>query len=463
MRQDRTSYSAHLKAVLALGLPLAGSHLAQIALHVTDTVMVGWYGVPELAAVVLGSATFFILFILGAGFAQAVMPMVAAALGQGDEAQVRRDTRMGLWLSALYGIAVYPALWWSGSALLALGQAPEVAALAQDYLRVAGLGMVPALLIMTMKSFLSSVERAGVVLWTTLAATVVNAGLNWAFIFGNWGAPELGVQGSALASVVAQVLTLAILAAVAGFDPALARFRLFARLWRPDWAAFVQVWRLGWPIGLTGLFEAGMFEMAALMMGWIGTRELAAHGIAMQLGGISFMVYLGLANAATVRAGRMRAMEDRDALRDGAIAAIALVVVVAGVVVAAFLAVPEFLLGLFLNPANPETPAILAYGATLLAVAAVFQLADAAQVTALGLLRGVHDTRGPMVIASVGYWLIGIPSSYLLAFRLELGGVGVWIGLVMGLVFAGTLLMARFWRGPWVSDRRADSGARTPA
>lgn len=463
MRQDRIPFAAHLKAVLALGLPLAGSHLAQIALHVTDTVMVGWYGVAELAAVVLGGATFFIFFILGSGFAQAVMPMVAVELGRGDEAQVRRDTRMALWLSALYGIAVYPALWWSGPLLLALGQAPEVAALAQDYLRIAGAGMVPALLIMGMKGFLSSVERAGVVLWTTLAATVVNAALNWAFIFGNWGAPELGIRGSALASVVAQVLTFAILAAVAAFDPALARFRLFSRFWRADWTAFVQVWRLGWPIGMTGLFEAGMFETAALMMGWIGTKELAAHGIALQLGAISFMVYLGLANAATVRAGRTVGTDDTRSLRDGAMAAVVLVVVVAGVVVAAFLAVPEFLVGLFLDPANPETPAILAYGATLLAVAAIFQLADAAQVMALGLLRGVHDTRGPMVIASVGYWLIGIPSSYVLAFRFGLGGVGVWIGLVIGLVFAGTLLMVRFWRGPWLSDRPAEVAARTPA
>lgn len=463
MREDRTSFPAHMKAVLALGLPLAGSHLAQIALHVTDTVMVGWYGVTELAAVVLGGATFFIFFILGSGFAQAVMPMVAVALGRGDETQVRRDTRMALWLSILYGTAVYPALWWSGTLLIALGQAPEVAALSQDYLRVAGAGMVPALLIMAMKSFLSSVERAGVVLWATLAGAALNAALNWALIFGNWGAPELGVRGAAVASVATQVLTFALLAAVAGFDPALSRFRLFVRFWRPDWPAFVQVWRLGWPIGMTGLFEAGMFETAALMMGWIGTKELAAHGIALQLGAISFMVYLGLANAATVRAGRAVGTRDRRGLRDGAIVAIALVIVAAGAVVAGFLAAPEVLVGLFLDPTNPETPAILAYGATLLAVAALFQLADAAQVMALGLLRGVHDTRWPMVIASVGYWLIGIPASYVLAFHLGLGGVGVWLGLVIGLVFAGTLLMARFWRGPWLGGWIGEDGARTAA
>ncbi len=457
------TYAAHMRSILVLGLPLAGSNVAQIAIHVTDTVMIGWYGVTELAAVVLGGASFFILFILGAGFAQAVMPMVASALGRGDETQVRRDTRMGLWLSALYGVAIYPVLFRSGPILEALGQSPEVARLAQDYLRIAGLGMVPALLIMTMKSFMSSLERASVVLWATAAGVVLNALLNWALIFGHWGAPELGVRGSAIASVATQFLTVLVLFAYAALDPALARFRLFQRLWRPDWLAFARVWRLGWPIGLTGLFEAGLFEMAALMMGWIGTRELAAHGIALQLGAISFMVYLGLANAATVRAGRTLGTDDRRSLRDGALVAVAMVVAVAGIVVAAFLAVPEFLVGLFLDPANPETPAILAYGATLLAVAALFQLADAAQVMALGLLRGVHDTRGPMVIASVGYWVIGIPSSYVLAFPLGLGGIGVWIGLVIGLVFAGALLMARFWRGPWLCAEATAGGARTPA
>ena len=125
-----------------LGLPLIGSHLAQMALHVADTVMVGWYGVVPLAAVVLGASSFFIIFVVGSGFAKAVMPMVATAMGQGDEVQVRRDTRMGLWLSIGYGIVVLPVFWWSGAILLALGQKPEVAAIAQDYLRIAGFGLV---------------------------------------------------------------------------------------------------------------------------------------------------------------------------------------------------------------------------------------------------------------------------------------------------------------------------------
>lgn len=463
MTAGRTPFLAHLKAVLALGLPLAGSSLAQMAIHVTDTVMVGWYGVAELAAVVLAGSSFFILFILGAGFAQAVMPMVATSLGRGDESQVRRDTRMGLWLSALYGVAIYPALYWSGPVLVALGQTPEVAALAQDYLRVAGIGMVPALLTMGMRSFLSALERAGVVLWVTLVAVAVNALCNWAFIFGYWGAPELGVRGAALASVATQTVSFLFLAGYAALTPALRRFRLFTRFWRPDWPAFGRVWRLGWPIGMTGLFESGLFEAAALMMGWIGTQALAAHGIALQLAAITFMGHLGISNAATVRAGRAAGSGDAAGLRDGALAAITLSLALAVAVIAVFLAVPERLVGLFLDPAHPETAAIIGIGASLVAVAALFQLADATQVMALGLLRGVHDTRWPMVIASVSYWLIGIPASYVLGFRLGAGGTGVWLGLVVGLAVAAVLLMARFWRGPWFGAMAEESEGRAGA
>lgn len=447
--RERETYGAHLRAMVALSLPLIGSNLAQMALHVADTVMLGWYGVKELAAVVLGASSFFILFILGAGFAQAVMPMVAAALGEGDETQVRRDTRMGLWLSILYGIAVYPVFWFSRPILVALHQTPDVAALAQDFLRIAGAGMVPALFIMGLKSFLSALEKAGVVLWATLAGVLCNVALNWMLIFGNWGAPELGVRGAATASVVTQVLTMLVMAVFAARHPALSRFRLFQRFWRPDWPAFVQVYRLGWPIGLTGLFESGLFWAAALMMGWIGTKELAAHGIALELAAITFMCHLGLSNAATVRTGRYFGAGNYPALRDGAKVSLVMSAAFAAIIIAIFLTFPRDLIRLFLDMSNPEAPAIVAYGTLLLACAALFQLADAMQVMALGFLRGVKDTRVPMMIAAASYWLIGIPVSYVLAFPMGYGGVGLWLGLVVGLAFAAVFLMLRFWRGRW--------------
>jgi multidrug resistance protein, MATE family len=440
------SYAAHARATLWLGLPLAGSHLAQAALHVTDTIMLGWYGVTELAAVVIGASSFFVVFILGAGFAQAVMPMVAAALGRDDEVQVRRDTRMGLWLSIAYGALTYPLFWWSAPILLALGQDPDVAALAQDYMRIAGVGMVPALIVMTLKSFLAALHRAQIVLWVTVAGVFLNAAINYALIFGNWGAPELGVQGAAIATLATQGLSLLLLAIYAHAHPTPARFRIWQRFWRADWQAMGQVFRLGWPIGVQGLAEAGLFVATALMIGTIGTVPLAAHGIAMEIVSLCFMLHVGLANAATIRAGNADGAGDRRGLRDGAKAAIALSLAVAAGAIAMFLALPAPLMGLFLEASLPDTPAIIAYGTGLLAIAAVFQLVDAGQVMAMGLLRGLRDTKVPMVIAAVSYWGVGIPCGWLFGLYWGYGGVGVWGGLVVGLLVAAVALMARFWR-----------------
>ncbi len=442
----KMSNSTHARETLVLGLPLVGSHLAQMALHVTDTVMVGWYGVVSLAAVVLGASSFFIVFVVGSGFAKAVMPMVAAALGADDETQVRRDTRMGIWLSILYGLLVYPVFWWSEPILLSLSQEPQVAALAQDYMRIAGLGMVPALIVTVLQSYLSALHRTQVVLWVTLAAVGVNIGVNWALIFGNAGFPEMGVKGAAVATVVVQALSLVILAVYAHLLPSLRRFHLFQRFWRPDWHAMGQVFRLGVPIGLTGLAEGGMFQASALMMGWIGTEQLAAHGIALEVAALTFMLHVGLSSAATIRIARFDGQGDRVALRQAAKVAVVISFGVAIASVVLFLAAARPIVALFLDLSKPESAAILAYGTVLLGVAALFQLGDGMQVMALGLLRGVQDTRVPMVLAAVSYWAIGIPCSYLLAFPLGYGGVGLWLGLVVGLFCAAGSLMWRFWR-----------------
>lgn len=439
------SRSQHARALLALGLPIIGSHLAQMALHVTDTILLGRYGVNELAAVVIGSTAFFVIFIFGAGFAQAVTPLVAAALGRGDEVQVRRDARMGMWLSLAFGLAVCPLFWFSGQWLLWLGQKPEVAGLGQDFLRIAGWGMAPALLVMALKGYLSALHKTQVVLWVTIGAVGLNLALAYPLIFGVWGAPELGIRGAAIASLGVQIGTFLALGIYAQFQPDLRRFHLFQRFWRPDWQALGQVFRLGWPIGVTGLAESALFSAASVMMGWIGTVELASHGIAMQAAALAFMVHLGLSNAVTVRVGHAEGAGDARGLREGALVAIALSTGFALVVVALFLIFPVPILSLFVDATKPESAEIIRFGTTLLALAALFQMGDAMQVMALGLLRGIRDTRVPMAIAAVSYWLIGIPVSYGLAFGMDLGGTGLWLGLCVGLAVVSVALMWRFW------------------
>jgi MATE family multidrug resistance protein len=438
------TYPGHAKAIAVLGLPLIGGHLAQFAIGLTDTVMLGWYGVEALAAVTLASSYFFLFFMLGSGFAFAVMPMVAASAASGDETSIRRTTRMGLWLSIGFAVLVMPFMLWSGQILQLLGQNEEVASLAAQYLRVAGWGLFPALLVMVLKSYLAALERTQIVLWITLVSALTNGVINYVLIFGNWGAPELGMMGAAIASVVSQCI--ALVAVVIYVAMALPEHSLFRRFWRPDWEMYRRVFILGFPIGLTVLSEVSLFAASAMMMGWLGTIPLAAHGIAITVASGAFMLHLGLSNVATIRAGNAFGRQDRAHMARGAVVVTILSIATALVTTVVFLLAPVPLISLFMEYDDPARDDILAIGVGLFAVAALFQFVDGAQAIALGLLRGVQDTGVPMALAALSYWVVGIPMSYLLGFVFGLGGIGIWLGLVFGLASAGAFLMFRFWR-----------------
>ena len=436
------TFAAHLRAILTLGLPLIGGHLAQFAIGLTDTVMLGWYGITDLAAVTLAHGYFFAFFMFGSGFAMAVMPLVATSAGLDDVQGIRRSTRMGLWLSFAFGLLALPAMLGSGTLLRLLGQDGTVADLAASYLRVAGWGLFPALLFMVLKSYLAALEHTRVVLWITLLAAGSNALVNYILIFGNWGAPELGAMGAAIASVCTQSVSLL---AVVLYARRLHEHQLFRRLWRPDLEMFARVLGLGLPIGLTLLCEVSLFAASTFMMGWLGEVPLAAHGIVLTVSGVTFMVHLGLSNVATIRTGTAFGRGDRTHMQRGAIAVSLLSLGFALGTIVAFLVIPEPILALFLDGDDPARPEVMATGVVLLALAALFQLVDGAQVVALGLLRGVQDTTIPMVVAVLSYWAVGLTVSYLLGFPAGMGATGIWLGLVCGLACAGILLMLRFW------------------
>ncbi|MEL6533455.1 MAG: MATE family efflux transporter [Pseudomonadota bacterium] len=434
-----------IRATWRLAAPLIGGHLAQQLIGMTDTLMLGRYGVLELAAGGLGAMVYFVIFIGGSGLGLAVLPLVAAAAVAGNVTQARRITRMGMWLSVCVAALAMPVFWFSGPLLLALGQEPEIAAGAQSYLRIAGTAMVFSLLGFTLKNHLAALEHVQVALWSTLAAAGLNAVMNYLLIFGHFGLPELGLRGAAIATLGTQALICVILALYAARAHGLSEYRLFQRLWRPDWSAMGQVLRLGAPIGGTQLAETGLFAASTLMMGWISTLHLAAHGVALQIASVTFMAHVGLSSAATVRAGQAWTRADAQGLGRAALSALCLSGLFVLLTVAAFLGLPEVLIEVFLDRDEPQRPAIVVIGVGLLALAALFQLADAAQVMAMGLLRGLQDTSVPLLIALTSYWLIGLPAMYAMAFILDWGATGVWLGLVVGLVPAGLLLSARFW------------------
>jgi len=443
--QQALPWREHISATLALGLPLIGTQLAQIAIGTTDTVMIGWLGTRELAASVLGAQAYFVILMLGSGFAFALMPMIAQAVGAGDVRAVRRTTRMGLWISLAYCLAVMLPLWFLEPILVALGQDPGISAMAGQYMRIMQWSIFPAMCVFAMRSFLAALEHTRIVLVATILAAIANGFLNYALIFGHWGAPAMGLRGAAVASVISSFGSFALLWLYAMRAPAIRRFELHVRFWRPDWPAFREVIHLGWPISLTVIAEVALFSASSLLMGWIGPVQLAAHGIALQLASLAFMVPLGFASAGTIRVGKALGAGELPDVRRAGVTTLGLATCATATSAALFLLMPGPLVWLFLDAAKPDAAEVAAFAATLLALAASFQLFDGTQAVSAGLLRGLKDMRVPMLIAVFSYWAIGMVLAYVLAFPVGLGGVGIWLGLAGGLAFAAVLLTARFF------------------
>jgi len=441
----RHSLAPHFRATLVLGLPMVGAMLAQILMSVTDTIMLGWLGAAPLAASVLGTQIFLILLLTGSGFAQAVMPLAAHALGAGDTTVLRRAVRMGFWVTAAFSAFAFPVMWFAEPILLLLGQEPALAIMADQYLGIAKWALLPNLFIMVLRSYFGVVNKAHIVLVTTLFAAGFNAVLNYALIFGNWGAPALGIEGAAFATLGSSLLSMLLLMIVANWHPALRPHAIFLRSWRSDWVAFFEVARVGWPIGISILAEFALFSFSAIMMGWFGTIALAAHGIVMQIISVAFMVPLGLGQVATIRLGLAKGRKDADEITVAGHTVLIVGIGFALAMSALFLLVPAATISLFLDFENADAADILAFAIPLLAVAAAFQLVDTLQVLAAGLLRGLKDTRVPMQIALFSYWVIGVPTAYLLSQFTALGPIGIWLGLAIGLTVASLLGMWRYY------------------
>ncbi len=266
-----------------LGIPFVGAQLAQLAIHTTDVLMVGKLGPTELAAIVLATQLFFTLFVFGCGFTHAVVPMVAQAVGRGDSVAVRRSVRMGIWVVLLYGVLTMPVIWMAEPILVGLGQQPEVAALAGHYLHIAQWGMFPSLIIMVLRALLAGYERAGIILWVTIATLLLNVLLCYMLIYGHFGFPALGIRGAAFAAIgVAATLGVGLLLLYIRCVPALNDLDIFVRFWRPDWGCSAR-WSCSACRSLSPFWpRVTLFTAASLLIGTIGTTELAAHGIALQ-------------------------------------------------------------------------------------------------------------------------------------------------------------------------------------
>ncbi|WP_063685874.1 MATE family efflux transporter [Bradyrhizobium stylosanthis] len=426
---------------LRLAVPMMLTQLGQIAMITTDLAMIGHLGESAVAAAALAHTVYFVSFTFGLGLMSAVSPLAAQAFGAGDVRRIRRSLRVGLWAALLISLPMMASPLYGEQILLALGQAPQSAALAQRYLNGLAWGIAPALGFIALRSMMSAVNRPQAPLWITVAAIPVNAVLVYALIHGLFGLPELGLFGAGLGTTLVNLGTFLAALAIAAMRKPFADYHPLVHLWRIDWPLMRQLVAVGAPISFSLLLEYGLFSSAALLMGLISTTALAAHQIALQVTAVLFMVPLGIGMAATVRVGHAFGRGDMVGLRRaGLVAAVLGIAFVSTLTVAIILG--RYQLGRLFFGSSEASAATVELTATLLLVGATFFIADGLQTIMGGALRGINDTTMTLVFAAIGYWCVAFPVAWLLAFNAHLGAVGVWIGFSVGsFVYAGLLIL----------------------
>ena len=436
---------AELRAMLALAWPLILANLTMALIQATDVVLMGWLGPRQLAAAALGLNLNFTFTLICLGLITASSPMMATALGAKRRSvrEVRRTFRQSLWLVVTVTLPVWLILWRGQQLVAALGQEPALARDAGTFLRGYMWSLLPFLAFQAMRNFVSALERPGWVLAICLVGTVANALLGWGLIFGHFGLPTLGIFGGGIASSIVWTLLALALAGVILIDRRFARFHLFGRWWRADWPRYRRLWHLGLPIGLAMGFEGGVFSAAAYLMGLISAESIAAHAVALQIAALSFMVPWGLSQAATVRVGLALGRGDRAGIGRAGWTAWGLGVAFMSLTAIVIWSVPRELIAIFLDD-TPANAHVISLAVSFLGIAAIFQVVDGAQVVGAGMLRGLHDTRVPMLFTFVGYWGIGLGVGVWLAFSRGWQGVGLWIGLAIGLAIVAVLMIARW-------------------
>ena len=442
-----TPWRREFFALMALGLPMAATQLVQFSINTIDVLMIGRLGPDYLAAASLGLVVFYAMFLLGLGPAMAVTPLVAQTLGADKEnrADARRSVRMGLWASVIFCAPAVIVFLLTEEIELAFGQPPALAAMAEPYVLALAPGLPFALGVIAMRNFLAAIERTRAPLYFIIGTTVVNAFLNYLLIYGNWGFPRLELVGAGIASSLSHALGFFLLVAYARMEKESAKFDLFTRALKPDWERLREVFRLGWPIGITFAFEAMLFNAAVLLMGRIGVNEVAAYQVALNVAALAFMGPLGFAMAGATRVGLKAGARDAPGVRRAALVSIFACIAVIMLFAFPMMMAPRFIAGLYLNADLAENAAVIALVASFLPIAAAFALFDATQVAANQALRGLKDVRVPMAITFVSYWMIGFTISAWLGLGTSFGAVGVWFGLLAGLASAAFMLSIRLW------------------
>jgi MATE family multidrug resistance protein len=426
-----------------LALPIALTQLGQVAMMTSDLVLVGRLGGGAVAASALAQIILYIGFMLGMGLVSAVAPLAAQAFGARDPRLVRRALRVGLWASLILGLPLLFVQLRGERILLALGQEPEAARIAGQYLAGLAWSVVPGWWFIAVRGFMGAVNRPEPALWITLVAIPLNTLAAYAFIFGAFGLPRLEMFGAGVATTLIYVGMCIAAFWITYTRAPFKKYQVLGHFWRADWPLLWRLVVVGWPISISFLLEYGLFATAALMVGWLGTIQLAAHQIALQVAAIVFMVPLGISMAATVRVGHAVGRNEPASARRAGFAAVSLGAGFMAAMVVLIAALRHVIPLAFLDHGS-DADATIVQAAKLLLVGATFFIVDGIQTIAAGALRGLNDTRVPMIFAAVSFWAVGFTACYILGFPARLGVVGVWIGFTISLLLYASLLTRRF-------------------
>lgn len=426
---------------MAVALPVMVTQAGQVLVQIADNIMVGHVGTAQLAGVSFANALFMIVMVTMIGFSQGLTPLVGQSTGHGRSDEAAEYLRNSIVLNTIaYSIMLMVLL-----AVLMLmphmGQDPEVLVHAKAYFSINMFSMIPMLLFFTSRFFAEGVGNTKYAMWITVVANMVNILLNWVLIFGHLGLPALGVRGAALSTLISRILTAAVFVTILFTAKTFSGYTSLAMKMRASRTKIREILRLSFPIALSSMLEVTAFSFAAIMVGWMGKNELAAHQVANNLGQLSFLIATGVGAAATIRVSHQYGAGRYHETLMAGLAAIHMAVLYMCTCGALFLSMRHLLPAIYTNDTE-----VIAIAASLITVLALYQLVDAIQLTSISALRGLKDTKVPMIYAALAYYGVAIPSGYIFGFTLGMGPSGVWYGLLAGLSVAAILYYIRFRR-----------------
>ncbi|AKP49507.1 MATE family efflux transporter [Cyclobacterium amurskyense] len=422
-----------------LAYPVMLSQLGQVMVGVADNIMVGRLGAVPLAAASLANSIFFVVLMFGIGISMAVTPMVAAADGEGKTGKIGRLLNHGFVINTVSSFLLFLFILAVSPVLKLINQPQEVVVLAIPYLLIITFSLLPFMFFQTYKQFIEGLSQTKQAMFITVIFNLLNIGLNWLLIYGNWGFPELGLNGAGWATLISRVFMAWALYIYVTKSNRYKNYIRGLRLKQIRLTIIKKMLGIGIPTGLQFIFEVGAFSTAAIMMGWIGVNALAAHQIAINLASISYMMASGLSAAAMVRVGNQLGKRDISKLREVGFSIFGMVTVFMSVFAILFLLLKNYMPLLYI-----DDPLVIKMAASLLIIAGIFQISDGLQVVALGALRGLSDVKIPTLVTLLAYWVVGLPLGYFLAFKLHWNELGIWIGLLIGLTLTAIMLLYRF-------------------